>query len=687
MYLTSFQFMMACAVICSICADAFHSLETVACITCGHIFHDVCIRNWMERSNLCPICRCFYSNIKKVYLNFDANMDGDVRNNDLKIKLQQSENTIKTLREKIEEMDKQYRDLQEEYNLAETNFLNLHKQYTELDENRKNMDMWLTEVHDVPSQTCKKSIELCRNTKLKDVNKCLPKVSSNINLFGNSSAVASTSGVNIMRPNSIFSLSPKETTRANAPCLSFAFPSTSSNSTSDGNHNKQGGSSSDNSFENNSKGIRLGSEKRVGISIINSRFALTSNPNLFDNSSAVASTSGVNIIRPNNISLSPKGTTTASTPNPFNFGALSSLHKQPTNPQIPFGFKNPISTENETHSNNALVSSQSSPYAPIKKTHPTTNAVTPSSTTGITTQSPFANIEKLFTSASSCRSLAKSNLTVLNEPISYVDGHRYSKSEKPTRYYKISDMNKLASIYAGVKLLKSSEKSPFGTPDSTPINNENLSNNIFRFGCSPNSATSDPTLEVKSITNPTTLSNCSTEAASNSTNSATYSNSMSVNGESGPADRMTDAIVTENIVIAPTSDRAVTATSTIDTGIEWPNNAFIFGGEENTKNISENPTASFGSFPFFGQAKDTTGSTLPKAENFTDHLAKPTISSNKLKPPNSYPVKKTIRKLQRNPIQDSKTRFLEASERFQFHYCTSNFPNSIEVSLSSYQVL
>uniref|UniRef100_A0A1A9URG3 RING-type domain-containing protein n=1 Tax=Glossina austeni TaxID=7395 RepID=A0A1A9URG3_GLOAU len=544
---------MACAVICSICTDPFHSLDSVACTTCGHIFHDVCIRNWMERSNLCPICRSYCSNIKKVYLNFDGNIDGEVRNNDLKFKLQQTENNLKALLDKITEMDKQYRELQKEYNLSESNFLNLHKQYTELDESNKNMNAWLTEVHDVPSQMCEKSVYGQKaSTKIKDnialpstfeaVNKRFPEVSSNINLFDSSLAVASTSGVNIMRPNNIFSLSPTETTKA-------------------------------------------------------------------------------------------------STPYPFNFGHLSSFHKQHTNPQIASGFLNPISAENETHSNNAFVSSQSSPYALAKNTHLT---VTASSTIGITT------------SASSCRSLAKPNqcFTVWNVPFPFFQENRESTSKERTVSFESSEKNETASIFAASNLSHmnsitiNSQKNPFEATDSTRTNmtnNENLSNSIFRFGCSPNSATSDPTLDVKSTTNPTTLSNCNTVAAStptaNTTNSAIYSNSMCVDSESGPSHRMRDAPALEKTVIASPSDSSVIASSTIN------NNIFVFGDEENTRNISENPTASSGSFAFFGQAKDPTGSTLPNAlPNFADYFAKLKISSNKFNNSNARRVKKAISK-------------------------------------------
>lgn len=42
---------------CPICLDDFVPDTTVSQLACQHIFHGVCIRTWLERRNVCPVCR------------------------------------------------------------------------------------------------------------------------------------------------------------------------------------------------------------------------------------------------------------------------------------------------------------------------------------------------------------------------------------------------------------------------------------------------------------------------------------------------------------------------------------------------------------------------------------------------------------------------------------------------------
>ncbi|XP_037882491.1 uncharacterized protein LOC119632438 isoform X2 [Glossina fuscipes] len=654
MYLTRFQFIMACTVICSICTDTFNSLDNVGCISCGHIFHDLCIRNWMERSNLCPICRSYYSIIKKVYLNFDGNMDGEVK---LKLKLQQAENKIKALLEKVDEIDKKYTELQKEYNLSESNFLSLHKQYTELDENNKRMNTWLAEVHDIPSQTCEKSVDFCQqamqlygqkaSTERKDntafpftfpattviyrnsrsggdydkqgdsssinlfeissngirpdtekaVNKSVidgpPAVMSNTNFFDNSSAVPSTSGINKMYPKK-FSLFSTGTTRSSAQSL-FTFSSSGSNSKSGGDHDKQEDSSCDIVFENNSKGIRLGTGKVVNKSPIDGLAAVMRNTNFFDNSSAVASTSGVNIMNPKKFSLFSTGTTRSSAQSLFTFSSSGSISKGDPNCDNLFekNFRD-ISLGTEKAVNNSVVDG-------LSAVMPNTNF--------------FDNGSPVASTSAVNISCTKSNINLSSTG---------TNENKTGSIFATSNLNQMNNITIN------SQKSPLGTLHTTPANNEKLSNISFAF----------PHFPPK----------CSTVVASNTTNS------VFMNGKRASADCMTGASVTANTVIASISDSTVIASSTTDTGIEWPNNAFIFGSEENTENINENPRATFGSFPFFGP----TGCTLTKPENLTDHFVKLKINSNKSKVPEQRPVRRVDRKPKKNPFHDLNTRCLKS---------------------------
>ena len=42
---------------CSICLEEINSYRSSRRLSCCHEFHDNCIRDWLKRSNDCPICR------------------------------------------------------------------------------------------------------------------------------------------------------------------------------------------------------------------------------------------------------------------------------------------------------------------------------------------------------------------------------------------------------------------------------------------------------------------------------------------------------------------------------------------------------------------------------------------------------------------------------------------------------
>ena len=41
---------------CSICLGDFMVDELICFITCFHVFHSKCIKDWLKRSKLCPMC-------------------------------------------------------------------------------------------------------------------------------------------------------------------------------------------------------------------------------------------------------------------------------------------------------------------------------------------------------------------------------------------------------------------------------------------------------------------------------------------------------------------------------------------------------------------------------------------------------------------------------------------------------
>lgn len=42
---------------CSICIEHYKNDEIVNCLECKHIYHQECIKLWLENNNSCPICR------------------------------------------------------------------------------------------------------------------------------------------------------------------------------------------------------------------------------------------------------------------------------------------------------------------------------------------------------------------------------------------------------------------------------------------------------------------------------------------------------------------------------------------------------------------------------------------------------------------------------------------------------
>lgn len=44
---------------CIICQDTFSSGGPCVVTKCGHIFHDNCITDWINKSRTCPSCRAF----------------------------------------------------------------------------------------------------------------------------------------------------------------------------------------------------------------------------------------------------------------------------------------------------------------------------------------------------------------------------------------------------------------------------------------------------------------------------------------------------------------------------------------------------------------------------------------------------------------------------------------------------
>ena len=46
---------------CGICMDSFYDEENVKSLLCGHIFHNECLKQWIQTNNNCPFCNYLIS--------------------------------------------------------------------------------------------------------------------------------------------------------------------------------------------------------------------------------------------------------------------------------------------------------------------------------------------------------------------------------------------------------------------------------------------------------------------------------------------------------------------------------------------------------------------------------------------------------------------------------------------------
>ena len=42
---------------CDICYDQLHNQATAVLNPCGHMFHNLCVEQWLQRRQICPYCR------------------------------------------------------------------------------------------------------------------------------------------------------------------------------------------------------------------------------------------------------------------------------------------------------------------------------------------------------------------------------------------------------------------------------------------------------------------------------------------------------------------------------------------------------------------------------------------------------------------------------------------------------
>ena len=74
MFVFSFQFKTIMPVICAVCLDELDfSKDHISATKCGHVFHKICLENWIQTTTTCPECRKLVGRdqyTKRIYANF-----------------------------------------------------------------------------------------------------------------------------------------------------------------------------------------------------------------------------------------------------------------------------------------------------------------------------------------------------------------------------------------------------------------------------------------------------------------------------------------------------------------------------------------------------------------------------------------------------------------------------------------
>lgn len=66
---------------CSVCWEDFVLNEGVRQLSCQHVYHEVCIRPWLELHGTCPICRQNLGSASEEQQNAENTNQNDMSNN------------------------------------------------------------------------------------------------------------------------------------------------------------------------------------------------------------------------------------------------------------------------------------------------------------------------------------------------------------------------------------------------------------------------------------------------------------------------------------------------------------------------------------------------------------------------------------------------------------------------------
>ena len=42
---------------CPICLDTMNNIQNITTLKCNHIYHTICLNLWLDRKQICPLCR------------------------------------------------------------------------------------------------------------------------------------------------------------------------------------------------------------------------------------------------------------------------------------------------------------------------------------------------------------------------------------------------------------------------------------------------------------------------------------------------------------------------------------------------------------------------------------------------------------------------------------------------------
>nr|CAD7427843.1 unnamed protein product [Timema monikensis] len=146
---------------CSICSDLFVSASEVFTTTCGHLFHYVCLVEWLERSKTCPQCRykTTEKTIHRVYFNVQTNDEPDdpnaLRNHieNLKFKIHLKDTDIKNAREENNTLKGRNVKLRDEYKSIESKCSSLEMSLSALKEQMRFMKQQCSEAEEARTET------------------------------------------------------------------------------------------------------------------------------------------------------------------------------------------------------------------------------------------------------------------------------------------------------------------------------------------------------------------------------------------------------------------------------------------------------------------------------------------------------------------------------------------------------